>query len=116
MRTDNPIGARRHVRTWIDHERALYADTKYAEDTIGRERLIADTATHPRMNGPDGGTWITFITNYLGRARQFGMDTPQGRQALGKLIVTLMHCLETAVMVHGPMPEAGHPSGEVVAQ
>ena len=34
-------------------------------------------------------------------------------QALGKANLTLMHCEETAVAIYGPMPEGGHPSGEI---
>jgi hypothetical protein len=59
------------------------------------------------------GPWIDFIGNYLRRAELLGLDTMKGRQALGKYIVTMMHCLETAIEVYGPMPRAGYPSGEI---
>lgn len=102
-------GVRDHVRTWITAERALYADVKYDEDQKNHLRLrmfMAEEGLAP--------TWLDFIGNYLKRAEMFGLDTPQGRQAMGKTIVTMLHCLETAVEIHGPMPEPGYPSGEIV--
>lgn len=109
------MNVRTHVKRWVVLERALYADVKYAEDTVGRERLIVDAKFNPHLTSPldEAGPWVTFISNYTDRVHVFGLHTPQGRQALGKLIATLTHLLETAVMVHGPMPLPGKPSGEI---
>jgi hypothetical protein len=109
----NAASLRLHVDIWVKQERKHYADVKYAEDQKGRQDLISDTTNFPNFDGPEGTTWITFLTNYLGRAQRFGVNTPQGRQQLGKLIATATHCLETAVMVHGRLPKPGVPSGEI---
>lgn len=95
------------VASWIAAERAEYAGIKYAENSEGRTTLVA------AMREGDWQRWTNFAGNYIRRAELFGFDTPQGRQALGKAIVTLMHTLETAVDVHGPMPPPGVPSGVV---
>lgn len=99
--------ARDHVQCWIIAERALYADVKYAEDAANHLRLRTVMA-----NEGLAPTWLDFIGNYLRRAELFGLDTPQGRQAMGKATVTMLHCLETAVDVFGPMPNPGYPSGD----
>lgn len=105
------VAARYHVRCWIEKERNDYADTKYGEGTPQRQRAIDDTGIHPHLD--DDSDWYVFITNYLQRVRIFGVDTQQGRQALGKLVVTLLHCLETSVLVYGDMPKPGVSSGEI---
>ena len=96
---------------WIATEREVHASSKYGEDKDARLGLVADMESHPHIDGE----WDVFIGNYLRRAQLFGLDTPQGRQALGKTVVTLMHCLETAVDVFGPMPAPGVPSGVIEA-
>ena len=102
------MSARDELLEWIATERAFYADVKYAEDGTNREALIADLRYHPHIDGE----WDVFIGNYMRRSQLFGVDSLPGRQALGKTIVTLMHCLETAIEVYGPMPAPGVPSGE----
>lgn len=97
---------RDHVRTWIIAERALYADAKWSPP----ENSAAHNAA-VREQGPT--KWSDWAGNYIKRATMFGLDSPQGRQALGKAVVTLIHVLETAVELYGPMPEPGYPSGEV---
>jgi hypothetical protein len=105
------MSTRQSLLDWIATERALYADVKYAADGPNRAALIADLRDHPHIDGE----WDVFIGNYLRRAQLFGVDSLPGRQALGKTIVTLMHCLETAIEAHGPMPVPGVPSGEIVS-
>lgn len=109
----NRPNAREHVRAWIDYERQAHADVKYGEDTPIRKTLIEDVKENPHLEDADQGFEL-FIGNYLARAKTFGLSIPQGRQAMGKLIVTLLHALETSVELHGPMPKPGVPSGEVV--
>lgn len=99
---------RTELALWIEVERRTYADKKYAEGEGNRNMAIQAM----RDEGL-GQTWLNFIGNYQKRAELFGVQTPQGRQALGKMITTLMHCLETAILVYGEMPKPGVPSGEI---
>jgi hypothetical protein len=101
------MAARIAVQDWIFSERKQYADIKYSDDTESRHKLILETQNY----GLDG-EWMVFLGNYLKRAELFGLDTPKGRQALGKAIVTMIHALETAVEYLGPMPEPGHSSSD----
>ncbi len=101
--------ARVALKIWLLQERSRYADIKYAENGENRARLITamvDTESIPEL-------WDVQIEGYMDRARTFGLETAHGRQAMGKAIVTMMHCLETAIEVHGPMPKPGVPSGEI---
>lgn len=104
------VAARLNVGSWIAVERREYADAKYGEDTEARHKLKIDMQNYGLAYD---GEWYTFISNYLRRAQLIGVDTMAGRQLLGKLAVTILHALETAVEVHGPMPKPGVPSGEV---
>lgn len=100
--------ARARVMHWIAEERERYADIKYAEGTEARHKLILETKNY----GLDG-EWMVFIGGYLKRAELIGLDTPAGRQALGKAVVTCLHALETAVQAIGDLPKPGVPSGEI---
>ncbi len=97
------------LKQWLLQERSRYADVKYDSDGDNRQRL--KEAMRDEGYAP---TWANFVDNYLKRVEVFGLDTPAGRQAMVKAIVTLMHCLETAIEVHGRMPKPGVPSGEIV--
>ena len=99
---------RPYLQDWIVRERAHHADVKYEEGNDNRERLRAAMETEGFAKG---GDWELFIFNYLSRAQVLGLDTEQGRQQMGKAITTLLHCLETAIEVHGPMPAPGQTSG-----
>lgn len=101
------MSGRVSVRRWLLWERRLYADIKWWE---GSNR--ADAIAHMRDDADDGW-WLDYVRTYLSRAEQMGLASPQGRQQMGKAIVTALSCLETAVEVHGPMPRPGAPSGEV---
>ena len=104
--------AREHLREWIHVERTTYADVeKFSENHEARQKLIRDMADHGVSEGSD---WMSFIGNYIKRAQLLGLSTAVGRQAFGKAIVTMMHALETAIDLYGPMPEPGHTSGELV--
>ena len=95
-----------HVNEWLDTEWNEYASVKWAEPG-------AEKAHHDCVVGEGPTTWHDWAGNYIKRAAMFGIDTPQGRQALGKAIVTLIHVLETAVEEYGPMPKPGVPSGVI---
>lgn len=99
---------REEVNEWIRIERAGHADVKY-DSTLRDEGLVNMQEQGLEM----GGYWDDFIKQYLHRASLFGLETPQGRQALGKAIVTAHACLETAIEAFGPMPTPGVPSGEI---
>jgi hypothetical protein len=100
--------ARGELKSWIEEERIFYADIKYDYD--GQIPLTQEYKTYGLS---DEGQWIVFITNYLRRAQLLGLDNKKGRQAMGKCIVTMMKCLETAIVCDGPMPKAGVPSGVI---
>lgn len=53
---------------------------------------------------------------YLGRAQVLGLETPNGRQALGKAVAVSIAALESATRVFGSLPPAGMPSGETDAE
>jgi hypothetical protein len=105
--------SREHLHAWLDYERSQYADVKYADGTLQRNILIRDVTENPAIVGGDDQGWEIFIGNYMKRVQMFGLDKPHGRQAMGKLIVTLLHALETAIDVHGPMPTPGVSSGTI---
>jgi hypothetical protein len=94
------------VTRWLDDEYRLYANLKWSEPK-------AAEAHRSCVVGEGPTTWNDWAGNYIMRAAMFGLATPQGRQALGKAIVTLIHVLETAVVEFGPMPKPGVPSGVV---
>lgn len=97
---------RNDLLNWIKAERENYADQKWSGEN--RERLVK-----AMEDEGFGDIWRDFILNYLKRAELFGLDTLQGRQAMGKAIVTMLHCLETAIEIYGTMPQPGFPSGEI---
>lgn len=104
------IASRITVAAWLGEERRQYADTKYADDAPKRQELIDAMGTEGLEAG---GMWDIFIGNYMRRVQLFGVDTPVGQQALGKLIVTLLHAFETVVYVHGKPPMPGVSSGNI---
>lgn len=106
------IRARALLRAWIEVERAFYADEtiKYGEGTETRDALVEEM----RHNG-FGDRHVDLCLQYVKRAQVLGAHTPQGKQAMGKAIVSLMHLLETALVVwNDDMPEPGRPSGDIV--
>lgn len=100
--------SRTHVSAWVNQERSKWADIKYEEETPNREMIRNEI-----FSGQFSDRVLDFALGYIMRAKLQGLDTPNGRQALGKAIVTLTHFLETAVEYHGSMPEPGVPSGEI---
>lgn len=102
------LDAREHLREWLQIERTEYADKKYNYNEGGQQFLL-DALRNEGL----GDTWMNFILNYLKRAELQGIQTPQGRQQLGKTIVTLMSCLEKSIEIYGPMPKPGINSGVI---
>lgn len=98
--------ARARIRDWVRIERTTYADGKYAaanHDQI--HKAIAELNYAETLDG--------FLATYITRAKVLGLDTPAGRQALGKAATTLLDFLEHAVVAHGDMPKPGLASGEI---
>jgi len=96
------------VAQWLADERRQYADAKY-NDKEDIDRHMAEDGFQ------DDGWYMGFIGNYLRRAQLLGADTPAGRQAMGKLVVTCLEALESSTRVYGPMPQGGVPSGEIIS-
>lgn len=83
-------------------ERRVYADPKWDEKHLElHKQKVRD------------GEWYNHVYSYLERAKNMGLDTPQGRQALGKVLTSGAHILETAVEELGDMPKPGYTSGEI---
>jgi hypothetical protein len=97
-----------HIRNWARIERFKYSDKKFGphrEKEI--EGLQADPHCEEYLHIFNG------IGDYLKRAQQFGLDSPQGRQAAGKAMITIESLLADCVVAFGPMPKPGVPSGEI---
>lgn len=97
-----------NVSSWIAEERRGHADVKYGKGTEADD-LVEKQFLEEGL----GDSALNFIGNYLKRAQLLGVDTPLGKQALGKAIVTCTAYLERAIIHHGPMPKPGLPSGEI---
>lgn len=87
-------------------------EVDYADNKFGDQRAGHDAAMLADGFGPDG-FWFRQVFQYADRARLFGMDTLQGRQALAKLVMTAMGAVESAIRVHGHMPKPGLSSGYI---
>lgn len=91
------------VFTWLVAERR-YQVRKFGTDLDDE---------HTRQGLDERGWWWRQLTNYFGRANVLGLEHPAGRQALAKFTATACGLLESAVRVHGDLPEPGVPSGEL---
>lgn len=101
--------ARSDLERWIATER-----DEYAHHPAGKWSQPAAEAAHMACVQRTGPTmWEDWAGNYIRRAVLIGLRSALGRHALGKAIVTLMHVLETATELWGPMPRPGVPTGEV---
>jgi len=102
-----PHGRAQALR-WLEQESEAYAQgQKYAQGSGNRDMIAG--YVRDGMNDELFG----FPLNYLKRASMFGLDTPQGRQALGKAAATLIDYMAHAIEIHGPMPKPGFSSGEI---
>lgn len=105
------LAAAMNVSTWLATERADYAQAdKWAR--IGAD-VRGPVAPLIEAGGDSTIEALDFVRMYLHRAQQLGIETPNGRQALGKAIVTAQQALGAAVQYHGPMPAPARPSGEI---
>lgn len=104
------VTERESLLEWIAVERDTYAiPAKYGPGLAGQQ-IVRDAVA---LGGFVDEGLMDFVGNYLKRAQLFGLDTPQGRQATGKAIVSLLNILEVACELFGPMPLPGFPSGEI---
>lgn len=89
-----------HIIKWIKEERK-YADKKYPISTI------------EQFGGLLRQEDIDFVNRYLAQAQLQGIDTLQGRQALGKACSTIFDFCRSAIFLYGAMPLPALNSGEV---
>lgn len=101
--------ARNQLNEWLEIERDRYADEKYTVD-LRMEGLVA---LNEDPNLDDQHYWMQFLYRYLQQAKLQGMNSPQGRQAFAKFIVTAHACLEAAIADFGNLPDPGVSSGEI---
>ncbi len=89
------------IMTWIRGERAYQAQ-KW------------DYEHEPERRATDEGWWFhNGIVNNWGRIRLYGVRQANGRQAAAKIITTLVHMLEIAIVQYGPLPKPGLSSGNI---
>lgn len=94
----------RHIFMWLSQERN-YQLRKFGIEQDDRNTMIA---------GIDAdGWWSGQLAMYYRRAQVFGLDLPNGRQALAKFTATACGLLESVARVHGPLPPPGVTSGEL---
>lgn len=91
-----------------------------AFDWLVRERVyqvgkfgIEDDDEHTREGLGQDAWWSRQLSSYYHRPRILTLDTLVGRQALAKFAATACGLLESAIRVHGRLPEPGVPSGHV---
>lgn len=95
-----------YVEEWLDSELRNYVFTKF-DPKADAEHVYEFTNSEI---GTD--TWFDIqLHQYLDRAKLIGLDTSNGRQALGKFVATAMGMLIAAVDKYGELPEPGVPSG-----
>jgi hypothetical protein len=98
--------AHEHFMKWVDQERQ-YAAEKFRGQRDGHdEQMVKDGFSNDSF-------WQNQVTQYFWRANVLGLDNPSGRQALAKAYMTLGGAVESMIRSYGPLPEPGHPSGEV---
>lgn len=103
----NKIESKKHLNAWA-REEAKYASKKFGHSVRGEH----DAEMEAEQVGEDSW-WYRQIHQYIDRARLFGLETPQGRQALAKAMLAMHGAVESSIRVFGPMPLPGVPSGEI---
>lgn len=86
------------VLDWLVAERETYQPTKFDYETEGDKPVEY---------------WMQQFDSYLQRIPLFGIDTPQGAQAVLKLAATAVACAEHCRERLGGLPKAGVPSGTI---
>jgi hypothetical protein len=96
MLTDKDFMLLAFSRAWIETEYRKYVRNKFTlEDD--KER--------------DLDWWQQQFDNYFHRARTLGLDTPGGRQAVGKFAATAVGWFMTVLATEGSVPAPGVASG-----
>ena len=107
---DEFASAENMVLCWLAEEREAYQTRKFDYDD---ELELMALGFEPDSMG-DGKSYIERqVMNYLHRAKVFGLDTPQGRQAWMKLCAAVTGQAEQIARVHGIPPRPGVPSGTI---
>ena len=94
-------------KAWFDGE-SQYQDSKWDDVRHTHDQLMKSQGLQ------SDGRWYGDINMYLHRANLLGLENANGRQALAKAAMVVIAAVESAVRVHGPLPEPGHTSGEIV--
>lgn len=102
------LASRMRVAKWLADERRECADKKF--NVIQLEWLEQEMRDGRIRIGTQ---WEPYISNYFDVISSNGVESQEGLQALGKLVVTLTHALETAERVFGPLPKPGVHSGTI---
>jgi hypothetical protein len=87
----------------------LAEETKYADEKYGTREEEDIWMGDEGMS--DDGLWFNELANRLQRVQVLGVNTPLGRQAMGKFAKTAISAFESMIRTWG-VPIAGKPSGE----
>lgn len=92
------------VFSWLRGERALQLKE------FGPER----DDKHTLEGLGDESWWSSQLEHHFGRARELGVETPAGREALAKFVATAIALLESSVRLYGWLPTPGIRTGQRV--
>jgi hypothetical protein len=107
---------RMQVLRWLVGEALAYSNDKWGfSGTTGPDDHEASMKAHGFDKDDPASFWFRQVTQYFGRASLMGVDSPQGRQALMKGLMTLFDCCACMIRQHELPPQPGHPSGTLVA-
>jgi len=103
---------RGQMLTWLAEE-LPYVDSKW--DPIGTDDsfIVEGGMSKKGGVGPDS-YFFEQVMQYLQRADTLGLDTPQGKQAVGKALGAMTGLVETVIRVYGSLPRGGVASGEII--
>lgn len=104
----------------LDRMRAqAFADIiKWLQDERKYQAAKFDYGNEPPERLRDGlsqGSWFweKGVLNYTGRVRLYGLNLIQGRQALMKVIGSLVNLAELSIIKYGNLPDGGYTSGTI---
>lgn len=95
--------ARRQVRFWLNTELHEYADLKWDRED----------AAHTTWSNESLALFLPQFEEKLHRASVLGAQTPLGKQALLKAMVTAFEMCVTMVVAGEELPKPGVPSGTI---
>lgn len=87
------------ILRWLRLERSMYQTRKF---------------DYEEEKSKDTDYWMQQFDSYLQRIPQFGIETPQGAQAVLKLAATAVACAEHIAERLEYLPKPGVPSGEII--